>query len=160
MIFGNAGRAAGRQPGRTAVVLPDGTTVHGLGRRQLRPDGPVPDHGLYLGKPGRRDLWRPSWPCRWVDWPDFGVPRDGEDAAAAIVQAYHLARDGRHVEVACSGGTGRTGTVIACLAVLAGHPAADARAWARAHYRPHAVETPGQRRWIGWFAERVAQSPY
>jgi len=32
-------------------------------------------------------------------------------------------------------------------------PAADALAWTRAHYRPRAVETAGQRRWIGWFAE-------
>jgi hypothetical protein len=50
------------------------------------------------------------------------------------------------------GGTGRTGTVIACMAILAGHPAADAVAWTRRHYRPRAVETPSQRRWIGWFA--------
>jgi hypothetical protein len=39
------------------------------------------------------------------------------------------------------------------MAVLAGHPADGALAWTRAHYRPRAVETPGQRRWIGWFAE-------
>ncbi|MDT7659039.1 MAG: hypothetical protein QOF38_3754, partial [Pseudonocardiales bacterium] len=66
---------------------------------------------------------------------------------------YRLAHAGRRVEVACVGGTGRTGTVIACLAVLAGHPAADALRWTRDHYRPRAVETPGQRRWIQWFAE-------
>ena len=60
---------------------------------------------------------------------------------------------GERVEVACGGGVGRTGTVIACLAVLAGHPAADAVGWTRRNYRPRAVETPGQRRWIAWFAE-------
>jgi hypothetical protein len=42
--------------------------------------------------------------------------------------------------------------VIACMAVLAGHPAGDAVAWTRTHYRPRAVETRGQRRWIAWFA--------
>jgi hypothetical protein len=43
------------------------------------------------------------------------------------------------------------------MAVLAGHPAADALAWTRAHYRPRAVETPGQRRWIAWFAEHARE---
>jgi hypothetical protein len=42
--------------------------------------------------------------------------------------------------------------VIACIAVLAGVPAGDAVTWTRAHYRGRAVETPGQRRWIRWFA--------
>ena len=56
------------------------------------------------------------------------------------------------VEITCGGGTGRTGTVIACMAVLAGVPVEAAVAWTRAHYRPRAVETPWQRRWVGWFA--------
>ena len=88
----------------------------------------------------------------WIDWPDFRVPRDDVSAAAAIERAYLLARDGRLVEVTCGGGTGRTGTVIACMAVLAGHPADDAVAWTRRSYRRHAVETPGQRQWVRRFA--------
>jgi hypothetical protein len=134
-----------------AVALPDGTLVRGRGRRDPLPDGPLPEFGLYLGSPGS---WRPDWPAEWIDWPDFRTPRDHDGAAAAIVRAYDIARSGRRVEVACHGGTGRTGTVIACLAVLAGHPADDAVAWTRAHYRRHAVETPGQRRWVRWFATR------
>ncbi|OZM81760.1 protein-tyrosine phosphatase family protein [Pseudonocardia sp. MH-G8] len=136
------------------VALPDGTLVRGRGRREAFPPGPLPEYGLYLGRPDRprRNPWRPDWPAAWIDWPDFRVPREPEDAAAKIVEAYRLARSGQRVEVACTGGTGRTGTVIACMAVLAGHPAADALAWTRAHYRPRAVETPGQRRFIGWFA--------
>ncbi len=69
-----------------------------------------------------------------------------------IQHAYLLARSGGRVEVACGGGTGRTGTVIACMAILAGHPAADAIHWTRQHYRARAVETRGQRHWISWFA--------
>ncbi|MHA6627526.1 protein-tyrosine phosphatase family protein [Pseudonocardia sichuanensis] len=137
-----------------AVALPDGTLVRGRGRREGLPAGPLPDFGLYLGHPDRprRAPWRPDWPAEWVDWPDFRVPRDPDDAAAKIIEAYGLARSGQRVEIACTGGTGRTGTVIACMAVLAGHPVADARAWTRRHYRPRAVETPGQHRWIRWFA--------
>jgi hypothetical protein len=143
-----------------AVALPDGVLVRGRGRRQPLPDGPLPEYGLYLGQPGGRSLpgfaarpvWKPDWPAEWVDWPDFRVPRDDVAAAEAIARAYARARDGQRVEVACDGGTGRTGTVIACMAILAGHPADDALAWTRREYRPRAVETPGQRRWIQWFA--------
>jgi hypothetical protein len=144
------------------IALPDGTRVRGRGRREPFPDGPLPDYGLYLGHPPeqsrrallrRRAAWLPDWPADWIDWPDFRTPRDADAAAARIVGAYHRARSGERVEIACTGGTGRTGTVIACMAVLAGHPAEDAVAWTRSHYRPRAVETPGQRRWIAWFAE-------
>ena len=93
-----------------------------------------------------------EWPVAWIDWPDFRTPRHGQLAAIAIEHAYALAKTGQRVEVNCGGGTGRTGTVIACMAVLAGCPAAEAVAWTRRHYRSRAVETPGQRRWIEWFA--------
>jgi hypothetical protein len=144
-----------------AIALPDGTLVRGRGRREPFPDGPLPDFGLYLGHPpdrprrlrlSRRAAWRPEWPAEWIDWPDFRTPRDPDAAAAKIVEAFRWARSGERVEIACTGGTGRTGTVIACMAVLAGHPAGDAVAWTRSHYRPRAVETRGQRRWIAWFA--------
>jgi hypothetical protein len=144
------------------IVLPDGTAVRGRGRRQPLPPGPTPDFGLYLGhdpdRPRRfrrpdRGAWRPGWPAEWIEWPDFRTPSDDRAAAAAIVRAYRRAAGGERVEVACGGGVGRTGTVLACMAVLAGHPPADAVAWTRANYRPRAVETPGQRRWIAWFAE-------
>ena len=94
----------------------------------------------------------PEWSAEWIDWPDFRTPRDADGAAAAIVRAYEQARAGRRVEVACGGGTGRTGTVIACMGVLAACPVDDVVAWTRRNYRRHAVETPGQRRWIRWFA--------
>jgi hypothetical protein len=142
--------AAVSDPLLGAIALPDGTPVRGRGRRAPLPAGPLPDFGLYPGRPGR---WRPDWPSEWVDWPDFRTPRDRDGAAAAIVRTYELARGGRRVEVACGGGIGRTGTVIACMAVLAGHPAGDAVAWTRTHYRRRAVETPGQRRWVRWFAD-------
>jgi protein-tyrosine phosphatase len=145
-----------REPLAGAVTLPDGTYIRGRSYRKPLPAGTVPDFGLYLGTARDRSRWQPDWPCEWVDWPDFRTPRDDARAAAAIEHAYGLVRAGRRVEVACGGGTGRTGTVIACLAVLARLPAADAVAWTRQHYRRRAVETPAQRRWVGWFAARSA----
>ncbi len=140
----------GRRSGVYAVTLPDGVVVLARGRRAERPPGTPPTFGLCLGSD--RGDFRREWPLEWVDWPDFRTPRDPLLAAAAIRRAYAKARAGERVEVTCGGGTGRTGTVIACMAVLAGVPADEAVAWVRAHYRRHAVETPAQRRWIRWFA--------
>ena len=138
------------------IALPDGTAVRGRGLREPLPAGPEPEFGLYLARPRR---WEPGWPGAWVDWPDFRTPRDGPAAAAAILDAYERARAGLRVEVACGGGVGRTGTAIACMAVLAGHPPADAVAWTRGHYRSRAVETPWQRRWVLWFADHLPTAP-
>jgi hypothetical protein len=48
------------------------------------------------------------------------------------------------------------------MAVLAGVPSSDAVEWVRAAYRPEAVETVEQERWVDWFAQwtsRVVQLP-
>jgi protein-tyrosine phosphatase len=55
------------------------------------------------------------------------------------------------VEIACGGGRGRTGTALACLAVLDGVPPGDAVAYVRAHYHRRAVETYWQRRFVSRF---------
>jgi protein-tyrosine phosphatase len=52
------------------------------------------------------------------------------------------------VEVACLGGTGRTGTALACIAILDGVPVDEAVGYVRAHYRPRAVETSAQERFV------------
>ena len=135
-----------------AVPLPDGAVVHGRGRREALPPGPAPTFGLCLGRDN--GSFRPEWRLEWVDWPDFRTPRDPDAAAEAIRRVHAMAHAGERVEITCGGGNGRTGTVIACLAVLSGVPADEAVAWTRAHYRRHAVETPGQRRWVRWFADQ------
>jgi len=55
------------------------------------------------------------------------------------------------VEVACAGGRGRTGTALACIAVLDGVPADIAVAFVRRYYDSRAVETPQQRRYVERF---------
>lgn len=136
-----------------AVRLPDGAWVRGRGLRDPAPPGPAPDFGLYLGSRRLRERHEPqlSWPREWVDWPDFLLPVHREEAVARIRALHARAIAGERVEVACGGGVGRTGTVVACLAVLAGVPAAGAVAWARANYHRRAVETPWQRAWVRRF---------
>ncbi|WP_405816690.1 protein-tyrosine phosphatase family protein [Streptomyces sp. NBC_01390] len=128
--------------------LPSGRLVRGRGlRHPLDPTAPVPSYALYLLGSQPPAV---SWEFRWLRWPDFRLPKDHADARAALVEAWERAADER-VEVACGGGRGRTGTALACLAVLDGVPAGEAVAFVRAHYDRHAVETPWQRRYVRRF---------
>ena len=126
------------------LVLPSGRLVRGRGLRNPGPEGPPPEFGLYLL--GREPDPAP-WPSRWLRWPDFRLPSDPADAREAFVEVWERAARER-VEVACGGGRGRTGTALACVAVLDGVPPAEAVAYVRRHYDPRAVETPGQRRYV------------
>jgi hypothetical protein len=126
---------------RTVVALPDGTEVTAV---SFDADDPYarerrPDFGLYLDH-----RWAPPWPHTRVDWPDFGVPADPAPVVAALGSLLERARAGETVEVGCLGGHGRTGTALAVLAVLTGHPPADAVGWVRARYCDQAVETAEQ----------------
>ncbi|MDX3237669.1 protein phosphatase [Streptomyces sp. ME03-5709C] len=140
--------AAGWEPGAAGVLrLPSGRLVRGRGLRHPLPAGPVPAFALYLlghEPPGV------AWESRWVRWPDFRLPADRAAAAEALREAWRRAADER-VEVACGGGLGRTGTALACLAVLDGVPSGEAVAYVRAHYARRAVETPWQRRYVARF---------
>ncbi len=80
-------------------------------------------------------------------WPDFRLPSDRGEARSALRQVWERAAAER-VEVACGGGVGRTGTALACLAVLDGVPADRAVGYVREHYARRAVETPWQRRYV------------
>jgi protein-tyrosine phosphatase len=136
--------------GGGAVRLPDGTVVHGAALADRDAGADWRSFGLYLDP-----RWRADWPHRFVDWPDLGLPADDADADEAIRDTLRRAQAGEDVEVGCAGGLGRTGTVLACMAVLTGIPAAQAVAWVRDHYAPAAVETPAQAAWVLAFAERA-----
>ena len=129
------------------VTFPDGSHVRASSLADRRADDPERSYGLYLD-----DQWAPTWPADLVAWPDFGLPADPDVAARQITDAFQRASRGELVEVGCLGGSGRTGTVLACMAVLAGVPAAEAVPWVRSAYRPQAVETAEQEAWVQWFA--------
>ena len=128
--------------------LPSGRLVRGRGLRNGPVDGVEPTFGLYLqAKPPPAV----TWSARWVRWPDWWLPTDPADAHDALVGLWRRA-EAERVEVACSGGRGRTGTALACLAVLDGLPADSAVAYVRRHYHPRAVETLWQQRFVRRFA--------
>jgi len=121
--------------------LPSGRLIRGRALSRPPPVGPVPEFALYLLA---REPPAVDWKSRWVRWPDLGLPSDRAAATDALTQAWTRAATER-VEVACAGGRGRTGTALACLAVLDGVPGSEAVAYVREHYDARAVETPWQR---------------
>ena len=136
-------------PGTAGLLrLPSGRLVRGRGLRKPLPAGQLPTFGLYLlGKPPP-DF---AWDGRWIRWPEFGLPAERADVLPALTRAFERAGTER-VELACAGGRGRTGTALACLAILDGVPRQQAVPFVRAGYDRHAVETPWQR----WFVSNWA----
>ena len=127
--------------------LPSGRLVRGRGLRRSLPAGPLPEFGVYL-------LSKPppavGWDSRWLPWRDFGLPGSLAQAQTLLAEAWRRSADQR-VEIACRGGRGRTGTALACLAVLDGVAPREAVGYVREHYDRRAVETPWQRRFVARF---------
>ncbi|CAD5914229.1 protein-tyrosine phosphatase family protein [Streptomyces cyaneofuscatus] len=132
---------------RAVLTLPSGRLIRGRGLRNPLPDGPEPEFAVYLL--GRTPP-EAGWESRWLRWPDFRLPADPHQARELLEEVWRRA-PGERVEVACGGGMGRTGTALACLAVLDGVPAAEAVAFVRRGYHARAVETPWQRRYVRRF---------
>nr|WP_202449609.1 protein-tyrosine phosphatase family protein [Streptomyces sp. SID4917] len=130
--------------GAGVLRLPSGRLVRGRALRRPLPAGPVPDYAVHLL--GKEPAEVP-WEARWLRWPDFRLPSDGMAARNVLREALARAADER-VEIACGGGRGRTGTALACLAVLDGVPADRSVEYVRSHYHRRAVETPWQRRYV------------
>ena len=111
------------------------------------PAGPFPEFGVYLlGK-------QPppvGWESRWVPWPDLRLPIDQPDALEAFREVWRRA-EAERVEVACWRGIGRTGTALACIAILDGVPPGQAVSYVRRQYRRRTVETPWQRQYVARF---------
>jgi hypothetical protein len=129
---------------RDTVQFADGTSVTAV---SFLTDDPyrrdtAPSFGLYLDA-----RWDPPWPHEHLAWPDFGVP-DPDELAASLHRLLAHERSGERVEIGCLGGHGRTGSALACLAVLTGTPADSAVDWVRTHYCPDAVETDEQRAFV------------
>jgi hypothetical protein len=134
---------------RDEVTFADGTSVVGV---RFLVDDPykrdkAPTFGLYLDQ-----RWAPPWDHAHLPWVDLGVP-DATELRVALEDVLDRSRRGEHVEVGCLGGHGRTGTALACLAVLTGTPPGEAVAWVRATYCEKAVETDEQDAFVASFQQ-------
>ena len=127
--------------------LPSGRLIRGRGLRNPLPPGQKPEFGVYLQGKEPAPV---EWESKWVKWKDFWLPAD----RAAFVETLRelLKRsETERVEIACSGGYGRTGTAMSCLVTLDGIPNSEALAYVRENYHKRAVETPWQKRFIDRF---------
>lgn len=118
------------------------------GKRFHTPDT-TPDYGLYA-----YDGWSPSCVATFIPWADYGLPKTAyASAARAIVDAWNRACNGEKVEVGCMGGHGRTGTILACLAILSDPEmsAEDAVLHVRKVHCHEAIETNQQEWFVAWF---------
>ena len=80
------------------MPLPSGRLVRGRGLRNLLPDGPLPDFGLYA------QARQPSsfeWESRWIRWPDFWLPSDRPEFRRALEELL-LRSETERVEIAVS----------------------------------------------------------
>jgi protein-tyrosine phosphatase len=130
------------------VTLPSGTELWAVSFDASDPYSrdQTPDFGLYLD-----EKWAPPWEHAKVPWPDFGVPSDPDALRGRLSAVLAHANVGQRVEIGCLGAHGRTGTTLACLAIIDGHDPDNAVAWVRTTYCGHAIETPEQEAFVGAF---------
>ena len=134
------------------IRFPEGTEVRAASLSDRVEHDNWRQFGLYMD-----EGWSPSWESIVIRWRDFGLPYSNAEAVDQIVAAFKRAKAGEHVEVGCIGGLGRTGTVLACMAVLAGVAPNNAVAWVRQNYHQRAVENGDQQHWVLWFADEVSR---
>lgn len=137
----------------TEVKLKE-TTVWASSLNDSETRNDIPDFGLYADW-----AWRPYWRQEHIDWSDFGLPYDLDIAAEQIIDAYDKATAGWRVEVGCIGGHGRTGTILACMAVLDGMTPERAIKHVRRKYCHQAIETNDQEWYISWFEAKIKGKP-
>lgn len=83
----------------------------------------------------------------------MALPTDEGDTFDALLEAWRRLQAGQLIDLACDGGTGRTGTALACLVLADGiTPAAEAVEWVRRRYHRYAVEMDEQERLVERFA--------
>ena len=133
---------------RTPVTFGDGTTVIAVSYGSADPYArdAQPDYGYYLD-----ERWQPPWSHDHLAWPDFGVPDDPTPVRDALLGLRRRARAGQRVEIGCYGAHGRTGTALACLAILCGEDPDRAVDWIRTTYCERAVETDAQEAFVRKF---------
>lgn len=130
------------------IELFDGTIIYCSSYKSPLEEEKVADYGLYADY-----VWRPIHRNEHISWPDYKIPDNLEIALDQIEEAYFRSKEYKEiVQIGCIGGHGRTGTILACMQVLAGNGAVsgqDAVKFVKETYCKKAVETDLQQ----WFVE-------
>lgn len=130
------------------VVFPDGTKIWASSVHDRKDDDPVPDFGCYMDT-----MWHPEWISFQLTWTDRRLPKVPMGQVLWMVDyLLDLARGGHVVEIGCIGGHGRTGTLMAVMALKAGAGNAEAaRNFVRERYCKQAIESDVQE----WYVDAV-----
>ncbi len=153
--YGRGWSAKDRHYGGDGLQLPSGIKIYASSHDDKRKKEEfIPDWGLYLDW-----IWKPEWRHEHISWPDMSIPNNEVAAIESIIEAYEKALSGSKVEVGCIGGHGRTGTVLACMAVLEGVLPKEAINLVRDNYCTEAIETASQEWWIYWFSHSLFDTP-
>lgn len=118
----------------------------------------TPDLGIYAA-----NCWNPDSVAMFIPWTDYGLPTCSFTVASRTLQkAWAAALDGEVVEFGCMGGHGRTGTMLACMAILADPTMSgdEAVAHVRKVHCTKAVESSQQEWFVRWFAANVRDLPF
>jgi hypothetical protein len=129
-------------------ILLNGVEVYASKVRSHTTDT-TPDLGIYA-----YSGWNPASPALFIPWQDYGLPTCSYTSAARSIKlAFEAAKDGQAVEVGCMGGHGRTGTILACMAILADSELTGPEAvkLVQAAHCVKAVETSSQEWFVRWF---------
>lgn len=94
--------------------------------------------------------------CLHIPVPDMTAPTPSQIDEFVAFAKEHI-ENGRPVVAHCLGGSGRTGTMIACYLVNQGFNAADAILEVR-RYRPSAIETRWQEEAVHQYAVTLSNS--
>lgn len=129
-------------------ILLNGVEVYASKVRNHTSDT-TPDLGIYA-----YSGWNPASPAMFIPWQDYGLPTCSYTSAAKSIKlAFESAKAGEVVEVGCMGGHGRTGTILACMAILADPELTGPEAvkLVQTAHCAKAVETSSQEWFVRWF---------
>lgn len=142
---------------REPITLPSGTVIHCSSESYHGDKTKAPDihFGAYL-----YSGWQPSNLGFLVAWQDYGLPKCNWDGVIyAAQELLRLAREGSNVEIGCMGGHGRTGAMLAVIAVCDGMKAEESVEWVRKTYCNHAIETIDQEWFPLWVEAKLQNLP-
>lgn len=142
------------------ILLPNGVTIYASSHHHFRDKDELhPDFGVYLDT-----IWSPDCLAYSIPWNDHGLPTISlDDVGHVAISLMEYAKAGKKIEIGCIGGHGRTGTLIAMLAILGGVRGKNAVRWVHKNYCEEAIESD-QQEWLplwfeGWLKNDLSKVP-
>lgn len=138
--------------------LPSGVEVYASTYHGDRMNDPLPDLGIYLD-----GIWSPDTVAFHVGCPDYGTPIPPLASVIYVArEGLRAAGEGKRVEIGCVGGHGRTGLMLAIMALLSMRQpnARQAINLVRSAYCTEAIESAEQEWYISVVEAELKNLPH